>query len=146
MALVCPDCGATNFRFSKIRSLKERCATLLGVYPFRCGSCGVRFNGRIWRFSNLVYAKCPRCHKLDLSRWSEKYYRPGTWITMKLALGAKALRCEYCRHNFAGFRPVKERFSWHKRAGRSTVRIPVQGDEVKGARAGQMAGDRPKSD
>ena len=44
---------------------------------------------------------------VDLTVWSEQYYRAPFSITLKIAFGARRVRCEACRHNFASFRAVK---------------------------------------
>jgi hypothetical protein len=63
---------------------------------------------------------------MDLGRWTREFYSP-TFITrVMLAVGAKAVRCEYCRNNFWSFRFVREKFSKAKRVARSQVVIPVE--------------------
>jgi hypothetical protein len=52
---------------------------------------------------------------MELSTWLRQYYDPPASVRFKLRLGATPYRCEYCRCNFASFRPCKERFSWRKR-------------------------------
>ncbi len=104
-----------------------------GVYRFRCESCDRRFYRNISRWEYLVFAKCPGCHRMDLNRWTREYYNPRTWTKILLALGAKPLRCEYCRKNFCSFLSVKEKFSKERRAARSHVVIPVgEGDPASG--------------
>jgi hypothetical protein len=49
---------------------------------------------------------------MDLSTWSEEDYRISLTTRFRLALGARRLRCEYCRVNFASFRPRKERYRY----------------------------------
>jgi hypothetical protein len=68
----------------------------------------------------MRYARCPKCLRLELSTWSEQYYRPPAVTVMKLRLGATPYRCDFCRCNFASFRACKERFSWrrHKQQAR----------------------------
>lgn len=53
----------------------------------------------------LFYAKCPKCHELDLRDWQEKYNYPAWYKRAMLFLGAKRQRCEQCRYNFVSFRP-----------------------------------------
>jgi len=57
-----------------------------------------------------------------------------------LAIGAKPVRCEYCRNNFWSFRLVREKFSKELRAARSQVVIPVDDTPVQPLRAKQAAG------
>jgi len=79
-------------------------------------------------FRFLAYAKCPSCHRMDLSRWSRDYYNPSTLTRWMLAIGAAPIRCEYCRNNFWSFRFIREKFSREKRAARSHVAVPVRPD------------------
>ena len=127
----CPGCGSTNFKLSKVRGPLERLGLLLGYQPARCRECDQRMNIRIWGLDHLIYAKCPRCHKMDLTKWSTTRYRPDSFTTFKLTLGAKPVRCEYCRCNFASWKAIKERFSYAKRAERSQILIPVSSTEKK---------------
>ena len=111
----CPKCGTRNIRASRVRTFSEQLRSLVGIFPFRCRQCGTRFAREIWSISSLRYARCPKCLRTDLSSWSERYYHPPFTVVVKLGLGAKPLRCETCRCNFASFRLLKERFSWHRR-------------------------------
>jgi hypothetical protein len=51
---------------------------------------------------------------MDLNSWSGKTHTPGGWTGFKIALGAKRWRCEYCRLNFASFRPRNEIFTFSR--------------------------------
>ena len=51
---------------------------------------------------------------MDLSLWSEKGAHIGWFSAWRLKLGAKPLRCEYCRLNFVSFRRRHERFSFKR--------------------------------
>jgi hypothetical protein len=104
----------------------RRLLRIFGIYHFRCEECGFGFKSNIHRLGHLIYAKCPTCHRMDLSRWSREYYSPGFLTRFMLAIGASPIRCEYCRNNFWSFRKVRERFSKEKRAARSQVVIPVE--------------------
>ena len=120
--MTCPECGSNKFRVAHAHSKGEKIAQLFGFYPMRCGSCKTRFSSRIWNWANALWAKCDRCHRMDLSRWSPNRYSSPLKTRVALSFGAKAVRCEYCRNNFASFRPVKEEFSSRKRSDRSLVR------------------------
>ena len=111
----CPDCGANTARLSRFRGLSERLRGLFGAYPVRCQKCGRRFETAIWLARSIHYARCPKCYRMELSTWSEQYYNSPGWIILQLRLGATPYRCEFCRCNFASFRPFKERFSWRNR-------------------------------
>jgi hypothetical protein len=99
---------------------------LIGIYKFRCEECHSRFRANISLFRFLAYAKCPSCHRMDLSRWSRDYYNPPTLTRWMLGIGATPVRCEYCRNNFWSFRFIREKFSKEKRAARSQVVVPVR--------------------
>jgi hypothetical protein len=64
--------------------------------------------------SDLRYARCPECHRMDLNGWTGKTYKPPFFMGIKAQFGAKRWRCEYCRLNFASFRPRKEIFTFKR--------------------------------
>lgn len=107
----CPSCGSFHIRHARFRSIIERIASLFGSHPLRCKDCQHRFTSRVWRLADLRYSRCPRCYRTVLTTWSESHYSPRFHTVMLLRLGAKRLRCEFCRCNFAGFRPVKQVYS-----------------------------------
>ena len=123
--MACPECGGRKIRLSKVHGMLERIGTLFGYYPMRCHDCNSRFNNRIWSLAHLVFAKCPRCHKMDLAKWSEHYYNAPLSQRLKMTFGGQRRRCVYCRHNFVSWRPLKEPYDAQKRADRSEVRTPV---------------------
>lgn len=111
---VCPACGTRDVRLARSRGLSERLLELVGIYALRCKQCQNRYRARVWKFSQIVYARCPKCYRNQLSTWSEQYYNPTFGTRFKLRIGATPYRCEFCRCNFASFRACKERFSWRK--------------------------------
>lgn len=117
----CPDCGSRDLRLSHRRSVGEYVRGLIGYYPVRCSACKRRFEVSIWSSRLLRYAHCPRCLRLDLSRWDLDHYNVPFWTRFKLNLGAQPFRCETCRCNFASFRPRGERFSWRKQRQRGLM-------------------------
>ena len=106
----CPKCSSHNLRHSHLRSPSERLASLFGVHPIRCRDCRTRFILRTWRLTDLRYARCPKCLRMDLAVWSLSHYRVPPFRSFLISLGANPYRCEYCRHNFVSFRRRKERF------------------------------------
>ncbi|HBY59662.1 MAG TPA: hypothetical protein DEH78_07545 [Solibacterales bacterium] len=46
---------------------------------------------------------------MKLSSWNPKYYFPTGSVACKLAFGARRVRCDACRVNFATFRLVRHR-------------------------------------
>jgi hypothetical protein len=115
MAFVsCPGCGSKNLRISQVRGFKNRIRGMIGILPFRCRQCERRFDARIWNFSLIRYARCPKCLRMELTTWSQQYYNPPAMTVLKLRLGATPYRCDFCRCNFASFRACKERYSWRR--------------------------------
>lgn len=125
MVLACPNCGSDEVRLSRQKNAVRQVLRLFGLYHFRCEDCGHLYKASIHTVEHLIFAKCPTCHRMDLSRWTQEHYRPSWWTQLMLSIGAKPTRCEYCRNNFWSFRPVRERFSREKRFARSQVVIPV---------------------
>lgn len=78
----------------------------------------------------MLYAKCSRCHRLDLSKWNTDHYNPPFATRLAVAFGAKPVRCDYCRHNFWSFRRVKVQYSQAARSERSPVVIPAGADPL----------------
>lgn len=126
MSLACPQCGSDEVRLSRRKFSLRKVLRAFGIYHFRCEQCGHLFKSNIHRLRHIIYAKCPSCHRMDLSRWTRDYYNPPFLTRLMLALGADPIRCEYCRNNFWSYRKVREKFSREKRAARSTVIIPVE--------------------
>ncbi|MDX2151609.1 MAG: hypothetical protein SFV54_12800 [Bryobacteraceae bacterium] len=93
---------------AKARHPFHSLAEFLGVFRLKCSHCGTRFR-RTWGFSEWLLAKCPRCLGTKLSSWNPKYYFPTGSVAFKVALGARRVRCDSCRVNFATFRFVRRR-------------------------------------
>lgn len=121
MKIYCPKCGSDEVRFSKRKQILRPFLHLCGIYLFRCEKCSGLFDANIHSLPNAIYAKCPSCHRTDLSRWTKEFYRPDFLTKLMLAFGAKPARCEYCRKNFWSFRLIKERYSKEKRSRRSAA-------------------------
>jgi hypothetical protein len=51
---------------------------------------------------------------MDLNAWTGKTYTPPFFMGLKVSMGARKWRCEYCRLNFASFRPRKEVFTFRR--------------------------------
>ena len=81
----------------------------------RCEECDSRFTDSVWRFSEAIYARCPRCYRMDLGTWELRYYTPPSGQVMALSFGATRYRCEACRCNFVSFRKLKEKSTFRKR-------------------------------
>jgi DNA-directed RNA polymerase subunit RPC12/RpoP len=115
MPAACPKCGSRFLRPSRTRSLEEKVRSLRFLSPLRCIDCGTRFVASTFVPRDLFYARCPECHRMDLNGWTGKSYcDPPFRVVLKVALGAKKWRCEYCRLNFASFRRRKEIFTFKR--------------------------------
>jgi endogenous inhibitor of DNA gyrase (YacG/DUF329 family) len=125
MLITCSRCGSESVRTSRSRSISGKALNMIGLFAFRCQDCDHRFRASIWRARQALYAKCSRCHRMDLSKWNTEHYNPPFWTRVMVACGAKAVRCEYCRHNFWSFRRVKMSFNILKRFERSPIVIPA---------------------
>jgi hypothetical protein len=116
LTIRCPVCNSRDVRSSLSRTLGERIVKAFGFFQIRCKNCDARFTKQIWDIWNAFYARCPRCYRLDLSTWSLDYYRaPFRWLVF-MKLGANPHRCEYCRHNFVGFRRCKIRYDKNRKS------------------------------
>lgn len=104
--LRCPQCGGDHVRRSRYRDKKERLRAFLGVYPFRCRDCNVRFLTGVLLIERSWYAKCPRCLRTELTTWSRRFYQATPWQNVKLFFGAQRCRCSACRYNFVTFKPL----------------------------------------
>ena len=107
MTAECPHCGSRHLRSSASYSAWEHVARFFGFLKLRCRDCDERFTFAVWDLRNSIYAKCPRCYRLDLSRWQPSHYRVPQLDRFLMHLGARAHRCDACRCNFVSFRPAK---------------------------------------
>lgn len=125
MPFSCPKCQSRDLRYARIRSFSERFRSWFGIHPLRCRECHQRFIERTWQLGLVKYARCPRCWRLDLSRWSTENYYVSPAKRLLLKLGAQPYRCEYCRTNFVSFRHRKEHHRWHRRGGEQRAGQPA---------------------
>lgn len=121
MPIRCPSCGSQNIRPARLRNPKEFLSTLAGFQPIRCRNCRTRFTKRVWRPSDVWYARCPKCLRQDLSTWSEGQYRVPPHKIVLLRFGASPYRCEPCRHNFVAFRRRKRKPGLGRRRAREPI-------------------------
>jgi hypothetical protein len=97
----------------------------------RCLDCKNRFIARTFAWSELRFARCPKCFRMDLSAWLTNSSKPNFWGQVKLVFGAHRWRCEYCRLNFVSLRRRSEVFSF-KRWERFQQRAEQQRAEGSG--------------
>ena len=114
MPLACPNCGSRDLRPAHYRNQGERIKALLFISPLRCKDCRTRFVSRTVFLDEILYARCPKCDRMDLNTWTGKTFRPKGWMWVKVMMGAYRWRCEYCRRNFASFRKRKEPFTFSR--------------------------------
>jgi hypothetical protein len=115
MSTECPRCGSRYLRPARTRDFSEWLGQLRFISPLRCQDCNKRFIGRTFVWSDLFFARCPVCLRMDLNGWTGKTYtHPPFKVALKVKLGARKWRCEYCRLNFASFRKRKEVFTFKR--------------------------------
>lgn len=115
MSVACPKCGSRYLRPSRTRSFAEGLRKLRLKTPLRCLDCKARFIAPMIVWEDLFFARCPVCHRMDLNGWTGKTYtNPPFWVALKVKLGARKWRCEYCRLNFASFWKRKEVFTFKR--------------------------------
>lgn len=115
MSIECPRCGSRYLRPARTRNFSEVMGKLRFVSPLRCLDCNKRFIGPTLVWKDLLYARCPVCLRMDLNGWTGKTNtNPPFWVAVRVALGARKWRCEYCRLNFASFRRRKEVFTFKR--------------------------------
>ena len=112
MQLACPNCGTRDVRVSQTRGWGELLKRLAGVSPLRCRRCNHSWETSVWANGSWRYARCPRCYRQELTKWTAHHYNPPRWTRVLLRLGATPHRCPVCRCNFASFKARKQTFSW----------------------------------
>lgn len=128
MSLACPKCGSRFLRDSRPRNFKEKWNRLRFISPLRCLDCKTRFVTRTLILSDLRYARCPVCKRMDLNGWTGKTYTPPFFMALKVTLGGKKWRCEYCRLNFSSFRQRKEVFTFKRWKNREAAMAAGQAE------------------
>ncbi|HWF07460.1 MAG TPA: hypothetical protein VG297_03295 [Bryobacteraceae bacterium] len=123
-----------------MRGFAEATGRLRLKTPLRCLHCKERFIAPSIVWADLFFARCPVCHRMDLNGWTGKTYtNPPFWVAMKVRLGARKWRCEYCRLNFASFRRRKEVFTfsrWKKFGPQAEERSRSPREKEQHVRAG----------
>jgi len=115
MSAACPKCGSRYLRPSRSRNTAEKLGALRFISPLRCLDCNTRFIASTFVWSDLLYARCPLCRRMDLNGWTGKTYTdPPFGVALKIVFGGRRWRCEYCRLNFASFRKRKEVFTFKR--------------------------------
>lgn len=101
--MICPRCGCDRC-FRSHRRHVEYAISVLGVKPWRCSKCQLRFLARRIPLRYLFRARCPRCANLELERAGRGWLRHNALARVSTLLGALAVRCDPCRHDFVTWR------------------------------------------
>lgn len=121
MQLACPNCGTRDVRVSHPQGLVQHLKNFVGVSGLRCRRCSNRWETSVWADGSWKYARCPRCYRQELTKWTIQYYKPSRWTRFLLRIGASPRRCPACRCNFASFKPQKAIFAWQHQVRTDTV-------------------------
>jgi hypothetical protein len=104
--VICPRCGSYGCSRSHRRKL-EYLLVVFGILPWRCVGCRRRFYARRVPLRYLVYAHCSRCGNLALETIRREKLARQWGARVALWLGARPLRCDDCRNDFAAWRPLR---------------------------------------
>jgi hypothetical protein len=125
MQLVCPKCGMRDVRVSRPHGLSGLLKSACGISPLKCRHCNSRWETSVWANGSWKYARCPRCYRQELTKWTMEHYSPPKWTRLLLRIGARPLRCPACRCNFASFKPRRGTFEWqHQTRVEVGARVP----------------------
>ncbi len=142
MQLACPKCGTRDVRVSQLMGPVQYLKHFFGVSALRCRRCDTRWETSVWANGSWKYARCPRCYRQELTKWTMQYYNPPRWTRFLLRIGASPRRCPACRCNFASFKPARGNFEWrHQDRAESVPRMPGRGSA--GQRAAIVAEQTP---
>ena len=104
-AMICPQCRSADCFRSRRGGLLDFLSTGLGLRPWRCHTCNLRFYARQVALPFTRYAHCPKCGNFDLERISRDRVEQGTLVFLKRFLGFSAYRCDPCRQKFFSLLP-----------------------------------------
>jgi DNA-directed RNA polymerase subunit RPC12/RpoP len=77
---------------------------MLGMRPWRCGTCEQRFRAWLVPARYALYAHCPHCGNLDLQHVMRDRVVAGWSSGLARMLRVPAYRCDECRHRFFSMR------------------------------------------
>jgi C4-type Zn-finger protein len=103
----CPICKQEGARRSRRQTTADYILSAIGVYPWRCQSCGARFHARLMSLSNSLHAHCPICGNLALKRISPEHVDSMFGFLWR-NLHIPAFRCEPCRHKYFSILPLQQ--------------------------------------
>ncbi len=89
--MICPQCRSGDCLRSHRKGVADFFATLIGLRPWRCGACDLRFYAWTVAIPFARYVHCPRCGNFDLEHVARERVDRGTLITVKRFLGFSGL-------------------------------------------------------
>ena len=106
--MICPQCRSVNcYRSRRAGAVDYFLYSLLGLRPWRCYTCELRFRARRVAIPFSRYAHCPKCGNFDLDRVARDRVEDGALLFLKRLLGFPAFRCDPCRQRFFTVRPYR---------------------------------------
>jgi hypothetical protein len=105
--MICPQCRSAHCFRSRRSGVFDFLSTGLGLRPWRCHTCDLRFYARHVAIPFARYAHCPKCGNFDLKRIARDRVEEGTLIFLKRFLGFPAYRCDPCRQRFFSVLPFR---------------------------------------
>ncbi len=78
--------------------------SLLGLLPWRCGTCQERFFAGAVALRYLYLVHCKNCGNLETERVGRDRVLGGAWVTLQRILHFPAYRCDACRNRFFSLR------------------------------------------
>jgi len=106
--MICPQCRSVNcYRSRRAGAVDYFLYSLLGLRPWRCYTCELRFRARRVAIPFSRYAHCPKCGNFDLDRVARDRVDDGALLFLKRLLGFPAFRCDPCRQRFFTIRPYR---------------------------------------
>jgi DNA-directed RNA polymerase subunit RPC12/RpoP len=109
--LDCPSCGARTAIRTHRSGIGEYLKSLIGIYPFFCENCKVRFH----RFRNRPvkihierWTRCPRCGFTEVNPVSKDRVPRSLANYWCRIVGIPSYRCPECRTKFFSIRPRKK--------------------------------------
>jgi len=112
--VACPGCGKETAIRTHRKGVAEHFASLIGIYPFVCENCKLRFHRfRHSRGSRLQvrmerWTCCPRCGFTEVNPVSKDRVPrsfSNFWCRM---VGVPSYRCPECRTKYFSIRPRKK--------------------------------------
>jgi C4-type Zn-finger protein len=105
--MTCPICKQGEARRSRRQTISDYVLSALGLLPWRCRQCNLRFYARLMPLSDSFHAHCPICGNLELKRISGDYVGGPLAFAWRI-LQIPAFRCEPCRYKYFSLLPLRE--------------------------------------